>query len=36
MGQLVDGTWHDTWYNTKSTGGAFVRKPAKFRNWGHA
>ncbi|WP_300515817.1 glutathione S-transferase family protein [Aliiroseovarius sp.] len=33
MGQLVDGTWHDTWYDTKSTGGAFVRKPAKFRNW---
>lgn len=33
MGQLVDGTWHDTWYDTKSTGGAFVRKPASFRNW---
>ena len=33
MGQLVDGTWHDTWYDTKSTGGAFVRKEAKFRNW---
>jgi putative glutathione S-transferase len=33
MGQLVDGTWHDVWYNTKSTGGHFVRDDAKFRNW---
>jgi putative glutathione S-transferase len=33
MGQLVDGVWHDTWYDTKSTGGAFKRSAAKFRNW---
>ena len=33
MGQLIDGTWHDTWYETKSTGGAFKRQDAKFRNW---
>lgn len=33
MGQLVDGTWHDVWYDTKSTGGAFKRKDATFRNW---
>ncbi|WP_420861472.1 glutathione S-transferase family protein [Algirhabdus cladophorae] len=33
MGQLVDGVWHDTWYDTKTTGGAFVRSTAKFRNW---
>ena len=33
MGQLVDGVWHDTWYDTKSTGGAFKRTTAKFRNW---
>ncbi len=33
MGQLVDGEWHDTWYDTKSTGGAFKRSTAKFRNW---
>ena len=33
MGQLVDGQWHDTWYDTKSTGGKFVRSNAKFRNW---
>jgi putative glutathione S-transferase len=33
MGQLVDGTWHSTWYDTTSTGGAFVRQNARFRNW---
>lgn len=33
MGLLVDGTWHDTWYDTKSTGGAFKRSAAQFRNW---
>ena len=33
MGQLVDGVWHDTWYDTKSTGGKFVRSTAGFRNW---
>ena len=33
MGQLVNGVWHDTWYDTKSTGGTFVRSTAKFRNW---
>ncbi len=33
MGQLVDGVWHDVWYDTKSTGGAFKRTNAKFRNW---
>ena len=33
MGQLVDGTWHDVWYDTKSTGGAFKRTTAAFRNW---
>ena len=33
MGQLVDGKWHDVWYDTKSTGGAFKRSEAKFRNW---
>ncbi len=33
MGQLVDGVWHDVWYDTKSTGGAFKRSNAKFRNW---
>ena len=33
MGQLVDGVWHDVWYDTKATGGAFKRTTAKFRNW---
>ncbi|WP_282169918.1 glutathione S-transferase family protein [Ruegeria atlantica] len=33
MGLLVDGKWHDTWYDTKSTGGAFKRSAAQFRNW---
>ncbi len=33
MGQLVDGEWHDTWYDTSETGGKFVRSTAGFRNW---
>lgn len=33
MGQLVDGTWQDTWYDTSKTGGKFVRSTAGFRNW---
>ncbi|MEM0936498.1 MAG: glutathione S-transferase family protein [Pseudomonadota bacterium] len=33
MGQLIDGVWHDHWYDTTSTGGAFKRTEAKFRNW---
>ncbi|RGP36766.1 glutathione S-transferase family protein [Pseudotabrizicola alkalilacus] len=33
MGQLVDGVWHDEWYDTKSTGGAFERNESRFRNW---
>ncbi|SHG87249.1 glutathione S-transferase family protein [Cognatishimia maritima] len=33
MGLLVDGEWVDKWYDTKSTGGKFVRSQAQFRNW---
>lgn len=33
MGLLVDGVWHDQWYDTKASGGAFARSTAKFRNW---
>ncbi|MBN3857544.1 glutathione S-transferase family protein [Paraburkholderia sp. Ac-20340] len=33
MGLLVNGQWTDRWYDTKSTGGRFVRKDAAFRNW---
>lgn len=33
MGLLVDGQWHDEWYDTDSTGGHFKRSAAQFRNW---
>jgi len=33
MGLLIDGHWHDQWYDTASTGGRFVRTEAQFRNW---
>ena len=33
MGLLIDGKWHDQWYDTKSTQGEFVRKAPQFRNW---
>ncbi|MGH1453776.1 MAG: glutathione S-transferase family protein [Paracoccaceae bacterium] len=33
MGQLIDGTWQDTWYDTKSSGGKFERTTTQFRNW---
>jgi len=33
MGLLIDGQWHDTWYDTKESGGAFKRQEAVFRNW---
>lgn len=33
MGLLVEGKWHTDWYDTKVTGGKFVRKDAHFRNW---
>jgi putative glutathione S-transferase len=33
MGKLIEGVWHDVWYDTKSTGGRFVRSSTKFRNW---
>ncbi|KFK95394.1 MULTISPECIES: glutathione S-transferase family protein [unclassified Serratia (in: enterobacteria)] len=33
MGQLVDGVWQDTWYDTTSTGGRFKRSTSQFRNW---
>jgi glutathionyl-hydroquinone reductase len=33
MGLLVDGIWRDQWYDTKSTGGRFVRQDSAFRNW---
>jgi len=33
MGLLIDGIWHDRWYETESKGGTFRRDDAKFRNW---
>lgn len=33
MGLLVEGKWVDKWYDTKSTGGRFVRTVTSFRNW---
>ncbi len=31
MGKLVEGVWHDRWYDTKSTGGRFIRGKTSFR-----
>ncbi|MCB1390409.1 MAG: glutathione S-transferase family protein [Rhodobacteraceae bacterium] len=33
MGRLIDGRWSDEWYDTASTGGAFKRSEASWRNW---
>ncbi len=33
MGLLVEGKWQDKWYDTKSTGGRFVRRESQFRDW---
>ncbi len=33
MGLLIEGTWHDKWYDTKSSAGKFIREDAQFRNW---
>ena len=33
MGLLINGEWADQWYDTKATGGKFVRTEAQFRNW---
>lgn len=33
MGLLIDGVWHDKWYDTASTGGRFKRTEAVWRNW---
>jgi len=30
---LVDGQWHDVWYDTEASRGRFVRSEAQFRNW---
>ncbi len=32
MGLLIEGKWHDKWYDTKSSGGKFIRTESQFRN----
>ncbi len=32
MGLLIDGIWHDKWYDTKKTKGKFVRTESQFRH----
>ena len=33
MGLLIQGEWHESWYDTASTGGRFLRQESGFRNW---
>lgn len=33
MGTLINGTWTDQWYDTKSNGGAFHRESSSFTHW---
>lgn len=33
MGLLIEGKWHTDWYDTKASGGRFVRQDSHFRNW---
>lgn len=33
MGLLVDGKWHDKWYDTEGNDGRFIRTESQFRNW---
>lgn len=33
MGMLVDGQWHDVWYDTEANKGKFEREKSAFRNW---
>jgi putative glutathione S-transferase len=33
VGLLVDGVWHDRWYDTSGSGGRFIRSTAQFRHW---
>ncbi|MFG1395046.1 glutathione S-transferase family protein [Xanthobacter agilis] len=33
MGLLIDGVWHDQWYDTAKTGGRFERQASGFRNF---
>ncbi len=33
MGLLIDGKWHDHWYDTKASKGHFERSKSQFRHW---
>lgn len=33
MGLLVEGRWHDRWYDTADSGGRFVRAQSQWRDW---
>jgi putative glutathione S-transferase len=33
MGLLIDGVWHDRWYDTEKSQGAFIRQESRFRSW---
>jgi glutathionyl-hydroquinone reductase len=33
MGLMVDGQWHDRRYDTKASGGRYIRSESQFRNW---
>lgn len=33
VGLLIDGVWHDQWYDTSSNGGRFIRSSSQFRHW---
>ncbi len=33
MGLLVEGVWHDVWYQTEENKGHFKRSESQFRNW---
>lgn len=33
MGKLVEGKWHDVWYDTARNEGRYIRKDASFRSW---
>ncbi|MFO8068697.1 MAG: glutathione S-transferase family protein [Alkalibacterium sp.] len=33
MGLLIDGKWHDQWYDTEKNDGRFIREESQFRNW---
>ena len=33
MGLLIEGKWHDRWYDTKDNNGEFIREDSQFRSW---